>query len=129
MTDVMTKTDRLRQGLVETQSHSHRPSDLGDLQRVSQAGYEVVALGVDEHLGLVLQPTEGLGVDDAVAIPFEGGPVFVGFFGDFSAPAVGGSGGGRGQKLVLESLPLRPVSPENRSATAVLTRTAGGSSS
>ena len=38
------------------------------LERMRQAGAEQVAFMVKEHLGLVDQPPEGRGMDDAVAI-------------------------------------------------------------
>ena len=52
--------------------------DLGHLEGVRQARDVVVALGVDEHLRLVLEPAEGLGVEDPVAVALEGRPVAVG---------------------------------------------------
>jgi len=38
---------------------------------MSEPGSVVVPLGVEENLGLVLEPPEGLGVDDAIYIPLE----------------------------------------------------------
>ena len=46
-------------------------SDLGDLQGVGEPRDVVVALGVQEHLGLVLQAPERLRVDDPIPIPLE----------------------------------------------------------
>ncbi len=40
--------------LVEIEGSSDGAGDLGDLERVSQAGGEVIALGRDEDLGLML---------------------------------------------------------------------------
>ena len=67
----MTKPDRLGQVLVETERPGHRASDPARLQRVGQAGAVVIALGGDEDLCLVLQPAEGLRVDDPVAVALE----------------------------------------------------------
>ena len=75
--NVMAKRDRLGQRLVQAQRRGQRARDLGDLQRVRQARDEVVALGVDEDLRLVLQPAERLGVKDAVTVTLEGGPELV----------------------------------------------------
>src|SRR5207248_2713115 len=41
-------------------------------ERVGQARAVVVALGRHEHLGLVLQPPEGLAVHDPVAVALQG---------------------------------------------------------
>ena len=40
-------------------------------QSVGQAGYIVVPGGRDEHLGLVLQPSKSLGVNNPVPVPLE----------------------------------------------------------
>ena len=50
------------------QAARDRPRDLHDLHGVGQAGAVVVAHRRDEDLGLVLEPAERLGVDDAVAV-------------------------------------------------------------
>ena len=63
--------------------------DLGHLEGVGQARDEVVALGVDEDLGLVLQPAERLRVEDAIAVALEGGAELVGLFGADAALRVG----------------------------------------
>ncbi len=42
--------------------------DLGDFQRVCQAGAEQVAFVVDEYLGFVFQAAKCGGVDDAVTV-------------------------------------------------------------
>ena len=114
VTDVMTKADRLGQVLVEAEGSRHRPADLGDLEGVGEAGDEVIAFRIDEHLGLVLQPAEGLGVDDAVPVPLEGGSVLVGLFGHLPSPAVRRSGAGRSEEIVLHVLPLDSLPPSEK---------------
>src|SRR5262249_47356056 len=52
----------------EAERAGQRASHLGDLERVGEPGAEVIALMEDEHLGLVAQPAERRGVDDAVAV-------------------------------------------------------------
>ena len=69
--DVVTQRDGLGEGLVERQGGGQGARDLGHLERVRQARHVVVAFGIDEDLGLVLQPPERLGVEDAVAVPLE----------------------------------------------------------
>ena len=69
--EVVAEPDRLGQVLVEAERAGDGASDPAGLQRVGEAGAVVVALGRDEDLGLVLEPPEGLGVDDAVAVALE----------------------------------------------------------
>ena len=69
--EVVPERDRLGQVLVQLQRAGHRARDPDHLQRVRQARAVVVALRRDEHLRLVLEPAERLGVDDAVAIALE----------------------------------------------------------
>ena len=71
MAEVVAEADRLGEVLVERQRAGHGAGDLRDLERVRQAGAEVVALGRDEHLGLVLQAPEGLAVHDPIAIALQ----------------------------------------------------------
>jgi hypothetical protein len=56
---------------VQAQVARQRAADLRHLQAVGQPGAEQIALVVEEHLGLVLEPAEGRGVDDAVAVALE----------------------------------------------------------
>ncbi len=62
----------------------------------------MVALVGDEHLGLLLQPAEGRGVDDAVAVAGEGGAGGAGRLG-MTAPAGPGRVFGPGDRLGLAS--------------------------
>ena len=73
MAEVVGQRDGLRQVLVEIQRPGHRAGDLRHLDGMGQTGPVVVALVVDEDLGLVLQAPEGGGMDDAVAIALKGG--------------------------------------------------------
>ena len=57
--------------LVEAERPGHRPPDLRDFQAVGQADSKMVAVGGDEHLGLVAEAAEGDRVDDAVAVALE----------------------------------------------------------
>ncbi len=78
VTHVVPEAHRLGEGLVEREVACDRPADLGDLERVGEPGDVVVALGVHEHLRLVLEPAERLRVQDPVAIPLERGAPGVG---------------------------------------------------
>ncbi len=68
MAEIVGEGDGLGQVLVEAQAARHRARDLGDLQAVGEARAEEIPFVVDEHLRLVLEPTEGAGMDDAVAV-------------------------------------------------------------
>src|SRR5262249_1913116 len=50
---VVREGDRLREILIESERARDRPGDLRDLNAVREAGPVVIALVVDEHLGLV----------------------------------------------------------------------------
>jgi hypothetical protein len=79
---------------------------------VSEAGDEVVTLGVDEHLGLVFEPTERLGVEDAIAIALKGCPKLVVFFSFLATGTGGGFGCARSQELLLEPFSFFSYSAE-----------------
>ena len=72
MAEVVAEPDRLDEVLVEPQRARHAAGDAGRLERVGQARAVVVAFGGDEDLGLVHEPAEGLGVNDAVAVALKG---------------------------------------------------------
>jgi hypothetical protein len=72
--EVVAERDGLGQVLVEAQRPRNGPRDHAGLERVRQPGPVVVALGRDEDLRLVLEPPEGLRVDDPVAVALEGRP-------------------------------------------------------
>ncbi len=68
MTEIVGERAGLREVLVEAERAGERPRNLRDLERVGQTGAIVVALVVDEHLGLVREPAKRGAMDDAVAI-------------------------------------------------------------
>ncbi len=71
---VVPEPDRLGQVLVEPECPRDDPRDRSRLERVRHPRAVVVALRVDEDLRLALQATEGLRVDDAVAVALERRP-------------------------------------------------------
>lgn len=71
VTEVMGKTQRFGEILVEAERPSHGPPDLRDLEAVREADAVMVAVGSDEHLRLVSQPPERHGMDQPVAIALE----------------------------------------------------------
>ena len=62
----------------------------------------MVPLGLEEDLGLVHQPAEGLGVDDAVHIPLIAGTNLAGLHGPLPAPGLRRQGCVGGQMLAFQ---------------------------
>ena len=89
MPEVVTKADRLRQVLVETQRAGDRTRNAAGLQRVSEARSVVVADRGDEDLGLVLEAPKALGVDDAVAVTLKRRPQATRFLLDLTPSGIG----------------------------------------
>ena len=77
VTTVVAERDRFGERHVEPDRGRHRPRHLRDLERMREAR-PLMIVGKHEHLRLAGQAPEGCGVEDAVAIAFEGGAVFVG---------------------------------------------------
>ena len=74
VTDVMPECDCLDEVFVDPDCPADSPRDLRDLERVSETGAVVVAVGVDEYLGFVFQAPECLLVQNPVPIPLKAGP-------------------------------------------------------
>jgi len=70
--EIMGKRQGLGQILIEPERSCDRARHLGDLKRMAEPRPVVIAIVVNEYLGFVLQPAEGRGVNDAVAIASEG---------------------------------------------------------
>src|SRR5688572_25114221 len=71
MAEVVGEAKSLGQIFVEAERAGHAAADLCDLDRMGQADPEMVAVGSDEHLGLVAKAAEGDRMDDAVAVALE----------------------------------------------------------
>ena len=71
---VVAERDGFREVVVEPQRASERARDLRHLDRVGETGAEMIALVIDEHLGLVGEAAEGGRMDDPVAVALEVGP-------------------------------------------------------
>src|SRR5439155_4084486 len=71
MAEIVAEPDRLDEVLVQAESPRDAPCDPGRLECVREPGPEVIPLRVDEHLGLVAQPTERFRVGDPVAVALE----------------------------------------------------------
>src|SRR5690606_9982693 len=108
MAQVVRQRDRLGQVLVQAQRASDAGGHLGDLERVGEAGAVVVALVVDEHLGLVLEPPERAGVQDAVPVLLERRAVGALPLQVDTPARLAGQAGVRGQRPALVRLELLP---------------------
>jgi hypothetical protein len=86
--EIVAEGDRLREVFVEGESTGYGTGDLHHLQGVRKACPEVVAVRGDEDLGLVHEPAERLGVDNAVPIALEVVADTVGRLGPGAAYAV-----------------------------------------
>ena len=96
--EIVAKRDRFREIVVEPQGASERARDLRHLDRVGEAGAEMVALVIDEHLRLVGETAEGGRMDDAVAVALEVGPRRRGRLGDKARRPSGVGGVGRASR-------------------------------
>ena len=97
---VVSQADRLGEILVEPQGRCQRSSHLGHLEGVGDPGDVMVVLGVDEDLGLVLEPSECLGVEDSV--PSRWKAVRYGSGSSTARPgARRGTGGGEAEQRLL----------------------------
>src|SRR3546814_8832997 len=88
--------------LVQAEVAADRAGDLRHLDGGGQAGAAVVALVIDEDLGLVLQPPEGAGVDDAVAVALEAGAGRALRLGKVAPPALLGPAGEGGRRTRVQ---------------------------
>ena len=77
---VVPERDGLGEGDVEAAGPGDGRGDLRHLERVGEPG-ALMVLGEHEDLGLAGQPTEGGGVEDAVAVALEAGAPLVGCLG------------------------------------------------
>ena len=99
---VVTEADRLDEVFVQPQGPRDDAGDRSRLERVRDARPVVIALRVDEDLGLALQPSEGLRVDDPVAVALERRPDAACFFRLHPAARLVRADGVRRERDVLE---------------------------
>ena len=85
VTQIVCETNALDQVFISTQGTRQRPADLGNFERVGEAGAEVIAFVIDEDLRLVLETSKSRGVQDAVAIALKSSAIF-GFIIQIRAP-------------------------------------------
>ena len=74
MAEIMRQGHGLGQVLINPQDPRNRPGDLRDLDRVGQARTVIIALVINEDLGLILQLAERAGMNDPVAVALKDAP-------------------------------------------------------
>jgi hypothetical protein len=84
--DVVSKGERFREFLVQTEGNSQGPGYLNDFDCMGEPVPEVVVETRSENLCFILQATKRTGMDDTVAVPLEFVPVWMRQFG--IAPAL-----------------------------------------
>ena len=99
---IVAERDGLGQVLVEPQRPGDGAGDLGDFQRVGQAGAVEVALRREEDLRFLLEPPERLAVEHPVAVPLEHRADGVLFLRSLPAPACIAERRPRGQRQPLD---------------------------
>src|SRR5205823_3417214 len=104
--EIVAERDRFGELLVKAQHLGDGPRDLRYLQRVRQPGPVVIARRREEDLRLVLQTSEGLAVDDPVAVALERGPDVVFRLGAEAAARARALGRLRGEQIALARLEL-----------------------
>lgn len=86
MADIVGEGERFSEILVQPEGAGGRAGDLGDLKGMSEAGPVVIAFMGDEDLGLLLEATERVGMNDPVPVALKIGPGTTWGFG-MEAPA------------------------------------------
>ena len=116
--EIVAERDRLGEIVVEPERLGERARDLRDLDRMGEAGAEMIALVVDEDLGLVREAAKGGRMDDAVAVALEIAAGRRGRLGVEAPARAGGIGGvGRASRSmprpssIASRIALRPHSP------------------
>ena len=104
--EIVPESDRFGQLFVEAQHFGDRPGDLRDLERVRQARPVMIAGRREKHLCLVLEATERLAVNDAVAIALKRRSNIVLALRTQTAPRIGAFGPLRRQDFAFAPLEL-----------------------
>jgi hypothetical protein len=102
--EIVPERDRLRQFFVQAQYLRDAARDLRDLERVREACAVVIAGWRKKDLRLVLQTSEGLAGDDAIAIALKCGADGVFLLGPEAAAGIAALRRLRGQNLVFARL-------------------------
>ena len=71
MTEVVSEAEGFGQVFVQSQCPGDRPADLRNFDAVREPDAEMIAVGRDEDLRLVPQPTKADRMDDTVAVALE----------------------------------------------------------
>src|SRR5688500_10115306 len=82
MPQIMRQSNGFNQVFVKAQIAGNRAADLRDFETVRQARAEQVSLVIDENLGLVFEPPESGGMNDAIPVALERSAPLRRFFGE-----------------------------------------------
>src|SRR6185503_14620212 len=107
MAEVVGQRDGLREILVQLEGAGNIAGDRRDFHRVREAGPEVIAGAVEEHLRLVFEAPKRPRVDDAVTVALVLGPQLRRRFLVLPPAAFGTELGVRGEKMMLTLLEFR----------------------
>ncbi len=106
MTAVVRERDRLDERQTEVRGARDSGGDLRDLDRVGQAGAEMVVLGRDEHLALAREAPPRARVLDPVEVTLEAQAVGVGLLGSGAVARAERTRRARREQHVERRLPL-----------------------
>jgi hypothetical protein len=84
VSQIVPERDGLGQILVQPQCAGDRARDVTDVERVGESHPVVIAFRREEHLGLVLETAERLGVHDPIAVALEARADRIGWLGPFA---------------------------------------------
>ena len=124
---IVAERDRLGELLVQAQHLGNRPSDLRDLERVSQPRSIVIAGRRKKDLRLVFQSPEGLAVNNPVPIALKRGTDVVFRLRPQATLRLDAPGGLRGQELTLACFELF-ANAQNRTKPGGARHRSGGRS-
>ena len=102
--EIVPERDGLGQVLVQPQRAGDRARDVADVERVRESHAVVIAFRREEHLGLVLEAAERLGVHDPVAVALEARADGIGRLGPFATAALGGQHRVRRERVAFDLL-------------------------
>ena len=90
MTEIMGKSNRLGEILIESECSRHRATDRGNLNGMRQAGAVVIPFAIEEDLRLAIQTAEGGAMDDAISVSLKAGAKGMFRFGSVATSALAG---------------------------------------
>ena len=106
VSDIVDQCQNFAVGLIEPERLTQEACQLTDFQGVGQSRPVEITLVDDEDLGLVLEPSEGTAVKDAVSVAHKAGSIGVRLLRLWSLPALGRECRPWGELLTLKRFAL-----------------------